>query len=173
MTNPPHTPPHTPEDVLARLDALAIPYTLHRHPALRTGADAKAFRGTMAGGHCKNLFLRDRKGKMWLVSTLEDTVVDLKALGELLGGRLSFGSADRLMTYLGIIPGAVSPLAVINDTEQTVTVILDAAMMAVEQLNFHPLSNEMTVTIAATDLQRFIVDCGHQPETLSIAGDAA
>ncbi len=164
-------PMHTPEDVLARLDALAISYTLHRHPPLRTVADSKALRGDLPGGHCKNLFLRNRKGRMWLVSTLEDQPIDLKTLGAQLGGRLSFASAERLLSYLGILPGAVSPLAVINDRTQAVTVILDAAMMAVGMLNFHPLSNELTVTLAAADLERFIVDCGHQPETLSLRSE--
>src|SRR3546814_11226214 len=88
--------PTSPEALLARLDALGIAYMRHDHPPLFTVEDSKALRGDLPGGHCKNLFLRDRKGAMWLVVCLEDRRIDLKALGELLGGvRLSFGSADR------------------------------------------------------------------------------
>jgi Ala-tRNA(Pro) deacylase len=168
------TPPTAPETLLARLDDLAIAYDLHTHPPLFTVEDSKALRGELPGGHCKNLFLRDRKGAMWLVVSLEDRRIDLKALGTLLGGaRLSFGSADRLMNTLGVIPGAVSPFALINDTAVSVTVILDDDMMKLSPLNYHPLSNEMTIAVTPQDLLRFITACGHAPQVLDLAPASA
>ena len=163
------TLPTSPETLLARLDALGIAYDLHTHPPLFTVEDSKALRGDLPGGHCKNLFLRDRKGAMWLVVCLEDRRIDLKALGTMLGGRLSFGSPDRLMSTLGVIPGAVSPFALINDTEVSVTVILDAEMMGLSPLNYHPLSNEMTIAVTPDALTRFITSCGHTPQTLDLS----
>lgn len=164
------TPPTTPDTLLARLAELDIAYDLHTHPPLFTVEDSKALRGVMPGGHCKNLFLRDRKEAMWLVVCLEDRRIDLKALGAKLGGaRLSFGSPDRLMRTLGVIPGAVSPFALINDTEASVTVILDADMMDLSPLNYHPLSNEMTVAVTPGDLIRFIEACGHRPQVVDLS----
>lgn len=164
------TLPTSPETLLARLDTLEIAYDLHTHPPLFTVEDSKALRGDLPGGHCKNLFLRDRKGAMWLVVCLEDRRIDLKALGALLGGvRLSFGSPDRLMNTLGVIPGAVSPFTLINDTETSVTVILDQEMMGISPLNYHPLSNEMTIAVTPDALTRFIEACGHSPQILDLS----
>lgn len=162
-------PPTSPDALLARLDALGIGYARHDHPPLFTVDDSKALRGDLPGGHCKNLFLRDRKGAMWLVVCLEDRRIDLKALGELLGGaRLSFGSADRLMRVLGVIPGAVSPFALINDTRVEVEVILDKAMLEHRPLNYHPLVNTTTIAVAPEDLVRFVEACGHRPRVLDL-----
>jgi Ala-tRNA(Pro) deacylase len=153
-----------PANVLGRLAALGIEASTHEHPALFTVEQSKEMRGNLPGGHCKNLFLRDRKSRMWLVVCREDLRIDLKALGWKIGAdRLSFGSADRLMRVLGVIPGAVSPLALINDTDHQVTVILDKAMLALTPLNYHPISNEMTTAIAPEDLMVFIRSCGHEP----------
>ncbi|MBO6561647.1 MAG: prolyl-tRNA synthetase associated domain-containing protein [Nisaea sp.] len=161
--------PRTPEQLLAHLDATGVAYDLHRHPPLFTVEDSKALRGELPGGHCKNLFLRDRKGKMWLLVTLEDRPIDLKQLGAAFGGaRLSFGSADRLMTYLGVIPGAVSPFALINDTGREVNVVLDKEMLEFDPLNYHPLSNEMTIAVSPAGLQAFLADLGYAPEILDL-----
>jgi len=174
-TVPDAAAPTTPDALLARLDALGIAYARHDHPPLFTVEDSKALRGDLPGGHCKNLFLRDRKGAMWLVVCLEDRRIDLKALGELLGGvRLSFGSADRLLRVLGVVPGAVSPFALINDTGVEVQVVLDKAMLEQRPLNFHPLVNTATIAVAPEDLVRFIEACGHRPRVLDLdpaAGD--
>jgi Ala-tRNA(Pro) deacylase len=161
--------PARPEDVLARLDGLGIAVTTHHHPPLFTVEQSKELRGDLPGGHCKNLFLRDRKGRMWLVVCREDLRIDLKALGPMIGAdRLSFGSADRLMRVLGVIPGAVSPFALINDTESQVTVILDKGMMALTPLNYHPISNEMTTAITPDGLMSFIRACGHEPKVVDL-----
>lgn len=165
-------PPTSPEALLARLDELGIAYVRHDHPPLFTVEDSKALRGDLPGGHCKNLFLRDRKGAMWLVVCLEDRPIDLKALGTVLdGARLSFGSADRLMRVLGVVPGAVSPFALINDAEASVQVILDKAMLDHRPLNYHPLVNTATIAVAPEDLLRFIESCGHRPQIVDL--DAA
>jgi Ala-tRNA(Pro) deacylase len=162
--------PTTPEALLERLDGLSIAYSVHHHPPLRTVDDSKALRGDLPGGHCKNLFLRDKKGRMWLVVTLEDRAVDLKALGALLSARLSFGSADRLLAALGVLPGAVTPFAMINDTERSVTIVLDRALLAFERLNYHPLVNTMTIGVSPADLLRFLADRGHEPLVVDMEG---
>ncbi len=160
--------PATPDDLFARLRELGIETTTMTHEPVFTVEEAKRLRGEISGAHTKNLFLRNKKGRMWLVTCLEDRQVDLKALGDALGGgRLSFGSADRLMRYLGVIPGAVTPFAAINDHGGAVQVVLDKGMLGdYEVLNFHPLDNAMTTAIAPGDLVRFLRGVGHPPDHL-------
>src|SRR4030081_2796838 len=106
----------SPQQLFARLKELGIAQRTVEHPAVFTVEQAKARRGDLPGHHIKNLFLRNKKEEMWLVVALEDRAVDLKRLGEVLGaGRLSFGSAERLRRHLGVEPGSVTPLALIND----------------------------------------------------------
>ncbi|MBH67889.1 MAG: DNA-binding protein [Rhodospirillaceae bacterium] len=159
----------SPDDVFETLNKLNILYKTHEHPALFTVEESKALRGNLPGGHCKNLFLRGKKNDMWLLVCREDLKVDLKLLGVTLGGaRLSFGSSDRLMRYLGVCPGSVSPFALINDTQQMVKVVLDSGLMKFSLLNFHPLTNEQTTSIAPNDLIRYIEACGHKAEILDL-----
>lgn len=163
-------PPASPDDLFARLDALGIKVTTHHHQPVFTVDEAKSLRGQLPGGHCKNLFVRNKKGRMWLIVTEEDRAIDMKDLGERIGaGRLSFGSADRLMTYLGVVPGAVTPFALINDTGRVVQPVLDAQMMDHEVLNYHPLDNSMTTAITRDDLLAFIRACGHEPQVIRLA----
>ena len=161
-------PPFTPEDLFQRLRDLGIETETARHPAVFTVDEAKALRGDLPGCHTKNLFLRDKKGAMWLVVCREDRAVDLKALAQKLGsGRLSFGSPERLMKYLGVSPGAVTPFAVMNDKAGHVRVALDRGMLDQEPWNFHPLTNDMTTSIGASDMLRFLEAVNHSPEYLS------
>lgn len=161
--------PATPKDLFERLKSLGIETVTHQHPPLFTVEESKALRGTMPGGHHKNLFLRDKKKATWLIVLPEDKDIDLKTLPERIGSaRLSFGSADRLMEYLGVQPGAVTPFALINDTACAVQVVLDADMLEISPLNYHPLVNSMTTAIAPDDLLRFIADCGHRPTILPL-----
>ena len=161
--------PATPEALLARLEALGIESRTVSHPPLFTVEDSKALRGELPGGHTKNLFLRNKKGQMWLVTCLEDREVDLKALGEKLSaGRFSFGSAERLMKYLGVTPGAVTPFAIANDTGGAVRMVLDRGLMEHDPRNFHPLDNTRTTAIAPADLLRFLEDTGHPPQMLEM-----
>ncbi|MEM7442819.1 MAG: prolyl-tRNA synthetase associated domain-containing protein [Pseudomonadota bacterium] len=161
--------PTSPEALLEQLAAWNIDQTTHHHEPVFTVEEAKELRGQLPGGHCKSLFLRNKKGAMWLVVCSEDRTVDLKALGRRLeGGRLSFGSADRLRDVLGVLPGSVTPFALINDRDLRVTPVLDKAMLEESQLNYHPLVNTMTTTIDSADLVRFIEACGHTPLILDL-----
>jgi Ala-tRNA(Pro) deacylase len=159
----------TPDALFARLDALGIAHRTYTHPPVFTVEEAKALRGTLPGGHCKSLFLKDKKGGLWLVVALEECRVDLKALADALGApRFSFGSADRLYAVLGVRPGSVTPFAAINDVERLVTVVLQQAMLAHDPLNYHPLENDRTTAIAPGDLVRFLDACGHGPRVVDI-----
>ena len=161
------TAPAAPEDLFGRLDALGIETSTVEHPPVFTVEEAKALRGEIAGCHTKNLFLRNKKGKMWLLVCMEDRTIDLKELaGRLDAGRLSFGSADRLAQYLGVIPGAVTPFAILNDKTNSVRVVVDNAILGRAPLNFHPLDNAQTTTIDADDLLKFLDAEGHHAQVL-------
>ncbi len=161
--------PATPDDVFARLQELGVETTTHRHPPVHTVEENKALRGDLGGGHCKNLFLKDKKGALWLVVTLEDKPIDMKDLRRRIGAaRLSFGKADLLARVLGVEPGAVSPFALINDTDLRVRVVLDRRMMDGKALNYHPLDNGATTQIDPQGLLRFIGSCGHQPRIIEL-----
>jgi Ala-tRNA(Pro) deacylase len=163
-------PSLTPAALFARLDALGIAYRTYTHPAVFTVEEAKSLRGTLPGGHCKSLFLKDKKGALWLVVALEECRVDLKALADRLGApRFSFGSAELLHEVLGVRPGSVTPFAAINDSAGRVTVVLQRAMLAHDPLNYHPLENDRTTAIAPADLVRFLESCGHAPLIVEIA----
>jgi Ala-tRNA(Pro) deacylase len=166
----PAIPPATPEDLFARFAELGIPVTTHDHAPVFTVEESRHLHDQLPGGHCKSLFLRNKKGRCWLVVCEEDTKIDLKALGTRLeAGRLSFGSAERLMQRLGVTPGSVTPFALINDREATIKVVLDQRMMRHELLNYHPLVNHRTTAIARDDLLRFVEACGHSTEIVDMA----
>ena len=161
----------TDAELYAYLGRLGIAVKTTNHPAVRTIEESKRLRGDMPGGHVKNLLLRNKKGDLWLVCALEDSAIDLKALAaELLSGRLSFASAEELEDALGISAGAVSPLAVINDEEQRVTVVLERRLVLLDRLNFHPLRNDATVTIDTPDLLRFLTATSHAPIEARLEG---
>jgi len=167
----PRAMPATEEDLLTRLGELGIDTTTERHPPLHTVEESKELRGNLPGAHCKSLFLKDKKGAFWLVVAEEDRPVDLKTLHKRIGsGRLSFGKPDLLMELLGVRPGAVTPFGLINDTDCTVNVVLDADMMANDLLNYHPLHNEATTAIASADLVRFIEATGHGIQQIKLDG---
>ena len=163
--------PAAPADLFALLDRLGIAHATVTHPPLFTVGESQALRGTIAGGHTKNLFLEDKKGALFLVTALEDAAIELKSLHRRLGagGRFSFGSADLLRATLGIEPGAVTPFAVMNDSDGRVTVVLDAALMRHATINCHPLVNTMTTSIAGADLIKFLAATGHPPRIEPVA----
>ena len=166
--------PMTPEDLIAYLDALGITTVTSEHPPLHTVEDSRALRGAISGGHAKNLFVKDKKSRLFLLVLGEETMVDLKRVHEKIGaqGRVSFGSAELLGGVWGVQPGAVTPFGAINDTERRVTVILDAQLMRHERLNFHPLVNTRTTGLARDDLVRFLKSTGHEPQIVSLgSGD--
>jgi Ala-tRNA(Pro) deacylase len=161
--------PTSPEQLIAYLDGLGITTTTHTHPPVFTVEEAQALRGTLPGGHCKNLFLKDKKDRLWLVTCLDEQQVDLNRLAKLLGaGRLSFARGELLAEVLGVAPGSVTPLAIVNDTGSRVTAVLDTKLLAHERINCHPLENDATTTLAATDLLRFIRETGHEPVLLDL-----
>jgi len=163
--------PATPEALLRRLDALGIRHATHHHPAVFTVAESTALRGELPGGHCKSLFLKDRKDGLWLVVLLEHRQLDLKALADRLEApRFSFGSPALLSTVLGVTPGSVTPFALINDGERRVRVVLDAEMLEQDPLNYHPLVNTATTAVSPADLLKFIAGCGHEPRIIAMAG---
>jgi Ala-tRNA(Pro) deacylase len=161
--------PATPDDLFARLAELGIKTETHWHAPVFTVEEAQVARGEMPGVHCKCLFLRDKKGALWLVAAEENTRIDLKMLAAKLGaGRFSFASPERLMAHLGVTPGTVTPFALINDPARTVRVALDAVMLAGGDLHYHPLTNAATTRIAAADLLTFVRACGHEPEIVAL-----
>jgi Ala-tRNA(Pro) deacylase len=157
--------PASPEDLLAYLAALGVETTTVDHPPLFTVEDSQALRGEIPGGHTKNLFVKDKKGRLFLLVLGEETVIDLKRVHEKIGaqGRVSFGSAELLEEVWGVKPGAVTPFGAINDKDGRVCVVLDDAMMRHERLNFHPLVNTRTTGLASADLVKFLRATGHEP----------
>lgn len=148
--------PTTPAQLFSFLDAHGIGYERYEHARVFTVAESAHLKNHIPGAHCRNLFLRDKKKSMFLVVAENDTPVDLKKLQDLLGcGRLSFGSAERLWTYLGVRPGSVCPFAVINDKECAVKVVLDKSMMDAKLVNYHPLVNDMTIGLSPAALRGF------------------
>ena len=165
--------PLSPDELFTRLDELGIATTTIRHPPVFTVEQAKLHRGELDGSHIKNLFLRNKKKRMWLVVALEDRPIDLKALAKLLqAGHVSFGSADRLRQYLGVEPGAVTPFGIVNDLQGAVSVVLDAGIFERDPVHCHPLTNEMTTAIGGGDLLRFLEACDHPPQVLDLAAAA-
>ncbi|MGE5475957.1 MAG: prolyl-tRNA synthetase associated domain-containing protein [Bacteroidales bacterium] len=159
----------TPDDLFAHLDRLGVAVTTHHHEAAFTVEQGNAVWDGIPGIHCKNLFLKDAKARLWLVVAPADRRIDLKRLPERIGAaRLSFGSADLLREVLGVEPGSVTPFALINDGERRVSVVLDAWMMEQELLNYHPLRNTMTTTIRAADFRTFLTSTGHRPEVVGL-----
>ena len=165
--------PANPDQLFAYLEEMGIETRTARHPPVFTVEEARALRGELPGGHIKNLFLRNKKGEMWLVVAEEDRAIDLKALGGTLGaGRLSFGSPERLMTYLGVAPGAVTPFAAINDRQGQVKVAIDRTGLAENPVTCPPLTNDMTTAIAPDDLLTFLKSTGHEPMILDLDNGA-
>ena len=161
--------PTSPEALMEKLEQLGIAFSVHHHPPLRTVEDSKALRGNLNGMHVKNLYLRDKKKRNYLVVAEEDRTIDLKTLhGQIGSDRLSFGSADRLFEMLGVRPGAVSPFTLINDLDNKVSLFLDAELMNASQLFFHPLVNDMTLGVSPDGLSRFFAHTGHEPHLVTL-----
>ena len=167
--------PASPEDLFAYLVALGVETTTVDHPALHTVEDSQALRGDIPGGHTKNLFVKDKKGRLFLLVLGEEAVVDLKRVHEKIGaqGRVSFGSAELLEEAWGVKPGAVTPFGAINDKGGRVQVVLDAALMRYERLNFHPLVYTRTTGLKSADLVKFLRATGHEPLIAALGEELA
>lgn len=167
--------PASRDDLMGFFEELGIAVTTVDHDPVFTVAESGDLHDRIPGGHSKNLFVKDKKGRLFLITTLHDAEIDLKKVHQVLGaqGRVSFGNADLLMEVLGVEPGSVTPFALINDREaQRVTPVFDAAMMELEVLNYHPLKNDATTAIGAQDLIRFAKACGHEPRILAVSAQA-
>lgn len=166
--------PLTRSDLLARLAALGIEAQTTDHRAVFTVDESEELHDQIPGGHSKNLFLKDKKDRVFLVSVPADATVDLKRIHTLIGaqGRVSFGKPELLMELIGVAPGSVTPFGIVNDTEGRVTVILDAALMAHATVNFHPLENTATTSIGRDDLVAFLTSAGHPPRIVAVTEEA-
>lgn len=160
--------PAAENDLLAELDRLDIPWRIHRHPAVFTVEESQSHRGDLPGAHIKNMVLKDKKGGLWLVSCLEDRKIRIKELERMLGApKMSFAKPEILWSTLGVKPGSVTPLAMINDRgPRAVSIVLDEQMMAADSLNAHPLHNEATLNLACADLRRLLEHWGRPPRIL-------
>jgi Ala-tRNA(Pro) deacylase len=162
--------PASRAELMSFLELQGIATTTVDHAPVFTVEEAQKVHGDIPGGHCKNLFCKDEKGVLWLIMALEDARIDLKAAKDKIGSkRLTFGKPELLMEILGIEPGSVTPFSLINDKEARTNVILDEAMMRHDKLNFHPLKNDATTTIASADLITFIIACGHAPRIVAVS----
>lgn len=173
MTTPPlladGSAPLSSDALLARLDADGVAHRTVDHAPVHTVEEARALRGDLPGVHTKNLFLKNKKGRMWLVTLLADRTVDLRDLGARIGaGRVSFASERRLMEYLGLRPGSVTPFAVVNDHGLAVQLWIDGAVLAGPDVWVHPLTNTRTTGLAPDALVGWLTSIGHAPERLDL-----
>ena len=160
----------TPEDLFKALTELGIESRTFEHPPLFTVEESRSLRGEIPGLHSKNLFVRDRAKRYFLIVLEEEAKVDLKTLHNLIGarGKVSFGSPEALLELWGVTPGSVTPFGAINDPQGLVTVVLDARLAQAPAVSFHPLVNSRTTTLCGPDLLRFLGACGHAPLLLSL-----
>ena len=151
------------------LDTIGVAWSNHEHPPVYTVEESKRLRGDLDGAHVKNLFLRDRKRRYFLLTVREEIPIDLKSLRTRLGakGGLSFASPERLWEVLRLRPGSVTPFGVLNDQEQRVPVALDRGLAEAEPINAHPLRNDMTTSVSWEGLLHFLGETGHSPELLN------
>ncbi len=167
---PRQSPAKTRDDLFSLLDDLGIATTTTEHEAVFTVAESTQLERNLPGGHTKNLFLKDAKGRLFLVIAQSHTVVDLKSLHRTLGtARFSFGRPELLMEVLGVPAGSVTAFSLINDPTGRVSVVVDAALMGYDSINCHPLTNTATTNIAREDLIKFIRATGHEPRIETLA----
>lgn len=160
----------TPEALLRHLENLGLSQTtLWHEPVFRVG-EGEAIKAQLPGGHTKNLFLKDGKGQLWLISALGETQIDLKRLPAVIGAaRLSFGSEALMVETLGVTPGSVTAFALVNDTDRKVRFVADLALMRADPVNFHPLTNAATTAISQADFRRFLAALGVEPLVVDFA----
>lgn len=163
--------PKTDRDLFDLLDSLGIPHETLEHEAVFTVGESEWLRDAIAGAHTKNLFLRDRKDRHFVVTVEERATVDLKTIHTLIGasGRVSFGKPETMLEYLGVTPGSVTVFSALCDTGANVTFVLDEGLMAHDRITGHPLRNTATTAVARDDLICFLEATGHTPLVLKVA----
>jgi Ala-tRNA(Pro) deacylase len=152
------------------LDHLGIAHQTVEHPPVFTVQESQALRGILPGGHTKNLFVKDKAERLFLITAEEDSPVDLNATSKLLGvkGRLSFCSAERLLAHLGVKPGSVTPLALVADKGGAVTFIIEKKLLGHAIINVHPLINSRTTALKREDLLAYVRATGHEPSVMEL-----
>jgi Ala-tRNA(Pro) deacylase len=160
--------------LLDRLKALGVNPVIHPYPAHRTVEEGKALRGAMTGTFTKNLLLKDKKGRLYLMVAPEDRSVNLRTLHTKIGasGRVGLAAGDQMRTVLGVEPGALTPLAALNDIAATVTIVLDTTLLEADQLNFHPLVQTQSMGIHPRDLLSFIRSCGRKSIVVDLEAES-
>ncbi|OYX90001.1 MAG: DNA-binding protein [Caulobacter sp. 35-67-4] len=154
----------TRADLFAFLDAHGIAHSTLDHPPVFRVEEGLEIKAALPGGHTKNPFLKDARGQLWLISALGETVIDLKRLHHVIGsGRLSFGPEAMMVETLGVTPGSVTALGLINDTDRRIRFVLDAALAKADPVNFHPLSNNATTALSQDGLRTFLAALGITP----------
>lgn len=163
----------TDEDLMRKISDLSIDTVMLSHQPLMTVEDQNAQKHLSHGAHSKNLFLKDKSNKFWMITALDDTSINLKNAAQQLGaGKFTFGKPAEMLDLLGITPGSVSPFALINDTANQVTFVLEKRMLEYTHQNFHPLRNDRTVRIATDDFIAFLNHIDHEPILLNPTSDA-
>jgi len=163
-------PPHDRDSLLAFLIRHGIAHVTHDHPAVFLVEEGLELKAKMPGVHTKNLFLKDKKQKLWLISAAQDTVIDLKAAPALIGSdRLSFGNETLMWGTLGVRPGSVTALGLINDVERQVGFVLDRRLWEAEIVNFHPLTNTATTALDQDAFRRFLSAIGREARVVDFA----
>jgi Ala-tRNA(Pro) deacylase len=158
------------DDLLGLLDHLELTHATVQHPAVFRVGEGTAIKAAIRGAHSKNLFLKDAKGQLWLISAKDDTPIDLKRLPAVIGSaRLSFGSPELMLETLGVAPGSVTALGLANDRNRRVKFVLDLALAEAELVNFHPLTNTATTTLTGEGFRRFLVAVGVRPTIVDFA----
>jgi len=168
----------TRPDLIAFFDAHGIDHATTDHEAVFRVGEGEGIKDDIPGAHTKNLFLKDAKGRLWLISAKDDTAIDLKRLHTVIGSaRLSFGAAELMEETLGVTPGSVTAFALINDAERDVTFVLDRRLAQAERVNFHPLVNTATTGVSQAGFAKFLQALGITPlvvdfEAMAVVEDA-
>lgn len=164
---------HDRASLFAFLDAHGVEHRTLDHPPVFRVEEGREIKAALPGGHTKNLFLKDAKDRLWLVSALGETAVDLKALPRAIGSaRLSFGSPELMRAVLGVEPGSVTVFALLNDAGRRVRLVLDRALLEADPVNFHPLRNDATTAVSRDGLLAFLGALGVQPLVVDFSGPA-
>ena len=157
------------EGLLSDLSALEISHELYEHQAVFTVDESRSIKADIPGAHTKNLFLKDTAGDFWLVTVPAEDPVDLKALPDAIGcKRVSFGKPDDMERLIGIKPGSVTPLAMVNAAPGSIRCVLDQVLADADTVNVHPLRNTATVGLSGTDILQLIRHWGHDPLVAAI-----
>ncbi|HVK41024.1 MAG TPA: prolyl-tRNA synthetase associated domain-containing protein [Phenylobacterium sp.] len=168
----------TRPDLIAFFDAHGIDHATTDHEAVFRVGEGEGIKDDIPGAHTKNLFLKDAKSRLWLISAKDDTAIDLKRLHTVIGSaRLSFGAAELMEETLGVTPGSVTAFALINDAERDVTFVLDRRLAQAERVNFHPLVNTATTGVSQAGFAKFLQALGITPlvvdfEAMAVVEDA-